>query len=488
MIPHIFHGVRVSWSEGGMGRHPSELLGDIRQEFRGAVLGDGRLSKRLERIVERVSVAPADSIPTLLPSDAEREAFYRFVGNEAVGWQDVLEPHLRATAQRCAGAGLVRVVHDTTDFVFSGDREGLGPVMKDTRGFFLHAAFAVAEGEERAPLGVIGALPYVRGAQQMLKSLNERKHQVRSTPRAQKESSRWEALAQEVSARLGSREVIHVMDQEADDFAAMAALVQGGLRFVIRGSSQRLLVPKHGPSVQQQLSASEGELFRTVPLSKREGGGPKQRQAHPARQQREAQLRIRFAPLMLHKPQHAQCEVPHLTLHVVQVFEPSPPEGEEPIAWTLFTTEVVESAQAAARVVDHYRARWLAEEFFKALKTGCALQKRQLQSLQALLITLALFLPIAWRLLVLRLLGRTEAAAPATTLFAHHELQALRALASHKSGHRLSHAPSIREAMLAIAAVGGHIKANGDPGWLVLGRGFEQFLLAVTVWRAARQM
>jgi hypothetical protein len=31
--------------------------------------------------------------------------------------------------------------------------------------------------------------------------------------------------------------------------------------------------------------------------------------------------------------------------------------------------------------------------------------------------------------------------------------------------------------MLAIAALGGHIKNNGDPGWLVLGRGYEDLLL-----------
>jgi len=30
--------------------------------------------------------------------------------------------------------------------------------------------------------------------------------------------------------------------------------------------------------------------------------------------------------------------------------------------------------------------------------------------------------------------------------------------------------------MLAVAAEGGHIKNNGDPGWLVLGRGYEKLL------------
>ena len=31
--------------------------------------------------------------------------------------------------------------------------------------------------------------------------------------------------------------------------------------------------------------------------------------------------------------------------------------------------------------------------------------------------------------------------------------------------------------MLAIARLGGHIKNNGEPGWIVLGRGFQDLLL-----------
>jgi hypothetical protein len=40
--------------------------------------------------------------------------------------------------------------------------------------------------------------------------------------------------------------------------------------------------------------------------------------------------------------------------------------------------------------------------------------------------------------------------------------------------------------MLGIAALGGHIRNNGDPGWLVLGRGFTRFVEAEEIWRLAR--
>jgi hypothetical protein len=41
--------------------------------------------------------------------------------------------------------------------------------------------------------------------------------------------------------------------------------------------------------------------------------------------------------------------------------------------------------------------------------------------------------------------------------------------------------------MLAVAALGGHIKANGDAGWLVVGRGMHDLLLLELGWRAREQ-
>jgi hypothetical protein len=43
-----------------------------------------------------------------------------------------------------------------------------------------------------------------------------------------------------------------------------------------------------------------------------------------------------------------------------------------------------------------------------------------------------------------------------------------------------------RDAMLAVAALGGHLKSNGDPGLLVLGRGMHD-LLILELGRRARE-
>ena len=37
--------------------------------------------------------------------------------------------------------------------------------------------------------------------------------------------------------------------------------------------------------------------------------------------------------------------------------------------------------------------------------------------------------------------------------------------------------------MLAIAGLGGHLTRNGDPGWIVLGRGMYELLVLELGWR-----
>jgi len=46
---------------------------------------------------------------------------------------------------------------------------------------------------------------------------------------------------------------------------------------------------------------------------------------------------------------------------------------------------------------------------------------------------------------------------------------------------------TVKDAMLAVAGLGGHLRRNGDPGWLVLGRGMHDLLLLELGWRACEQ-
>ena len=174
-----------------------------------------------------------------------------------------------------------------------------------------------------------------------------------------------------------------------------------------------------------------------------------------------------------------------LNVNVIDVIEDTPPEGCEAVRWILVTREPIDTQEDVERVVDIYRCRWLIEEYFKALKTGCAFEKRQLKSRHALLNALGIFSVIAWRLLQLRALSRSEPSAPASTAISNRQISLLGKIRQQQRKPALSNAPTMEEVTLAIAQLGGHIKNNGPPGWIVLGRGYESLLLLELGWNAA---
>jgi hypothetical protein len=457
----------------------SESVGamSVGLEFAGARLGDARLEKRALAIVERLGASPAAPFPRALGSEADLEAFYRFLRNPATKFELVLEPHIAATVRRMEGSAEVLAVHDTTEFRFGGKRDGLGDLTTAGHGFLSHLTLAVTADEARAPLGVLGVEAWARSEPTATGLLKAGKVSYAAGRALPKEQDRWfrGVLAAEAEAGEASS-LIHVMDSEADDYKLMANLVTTGRRWVIRlcHYDRRLA---DGPSkIRAVIASRKVAARRLVSLSRRQRkpGGHKRRRQR-ARAQRHATLALRAATITLRRPVYLRDLPETLTVNVVSVEEVDPPRGQEPVDWLLVTSEPVESTQQVLKVVDIYRARWRIEEFFKALKTGCAYEKRQLETSQTLLTALALFIPIAWSLLALRTLARRDAVAPAATILSPTQLEVLR----RSSNNSLPRRPTAKQALMAIARLGGHHRTNGDPGWQLLGRGYHDLLLLV---------
>jgi hypothetical protein len=440
-------------------------------EFKGAELGDQRLNKRLLGLAEQLAPQPERSVPAAAGGDAALEATYRFLNNERVTPEAILAPHLSRTNQRCAAAEHVIVAHDTTEFRWAGDREGLGH-LTNGKGFLGHFALAVGPGEGRAPLGLLAVSTIFRSAP----------HRLLRGKRADqdRESWRWWKGVEDSAGTLAdSKRAIHVMDREADIFDLLARLVSGGHRFVVRSCHDRRLETQWPDTgwLKARVQLAEDLFLREVPISaRRVEQKNKDRRAHPPRESRTAKLALGAARVTLRSPAAVDGKIypkSSLAIHVVRAHEIDPPDNCEPIEWLLLTTEPVDSIEQIAFVVDAYRARWRIEEFFKALKTGCGFEKRQLETRRSLLNAMAVLAPIAWQLLRLRSLSREDPSRPAADVLSPLQLQLLRKHPNLK----LSSDPSTRDAMLAVAQLGGHIKNNGDPGWIVLGRGFEKLLL-----------
>jgi Transposase DNA-binding/Transposase DDE domain len=451
----------------------------ISAELSEADLGDERLNRRLGLLADQLAERPGESFPKSL-DDAQLEAAYRFFGNDRVSPESILAPHFRQSARRAAERERVLVVHDTTQFDFPGSskREGLGRLIKPAaQGFFGHFSLALSADGRRVPLGLLALETIFR----LDKSIG---HKNWTRAKSRGERARWLNCIEDAEMLLGDRtKAIHVMDREADSYALLAPLADRKRDFVVRSFQDRVLVD-HEARLREVARAANPSLRREVPLSPRPRiPGPKG-QRHPARRLRVANLSIAAIAVELPRTDESgQVNSASISVNVIHVSEKKPPIGEPPVEWFLLTNLPIDTPAAIAFAVDCYRARWVIEEFFKALKTGCQYERRQLESASSLLNALAIFAPVAWRLLLLRHLARDDAKAPAAAALTPKQLQVLMAVAKKSLPPR----PTVRDAMLAVAALGGHLKNNGDPGWLVLGRGLHDLLLLELGWRAREQ-
>ena len=464
---------------------PCVQIGTVEAEFEGAEFGDERLDRRLVHIAKLIGASPGASFPAAAGNDANLEATYRFLNNERVTPEEILAPHVRQTVRRATQVECVVVAHDTTEFNFGRfEREDLGCVGRGKSfGFYGHFSLAV-DLATREPLGLVAIRTHERRADK-----GRRGHQALQSA-TDNEFHRWLDGAVEADELLRPHITpIHVMDREGDSYALMAELARRGLRFVIRMAGQKRKTDGECETVGEALVGLDVLAEREVPITARRPSAlPTYRKNFPERNARLARLQITATRVTLLRPDSSsRSPVKLLTLNVVHVFEPEPPDGEPAVEWRLWTTEPVDTADQVLAVVDAYRCRWLIEEYNKALKTGCAFEKRQLESKAALLNALAVLAPIAWRLLLLRTLARDDARTSATRALTPVQLRCLAFALRQLQRPPLPRAPTVRDAMLGVAGLGGHIKNNGDPGWIVLGRGFEKLLTVELGYIAATE-
>jgi len=451
--------------------------GFIAGEAEDVTLGDRRLEQRLSLVLGAAVRVPGSSFPAMHDDDASLEATYRFLSNKRVTPKAILAPHFRATANRVLGAGRVVIAHDSTEFSFGSNPRGDLEVVGHGKsyGFNAHVALAVTRDEHRIPLGVLAVNPFNRPfGSPRLAQPHKNKEKADNT------MHRWAAQVRQVRAQVGDgANIVHVMDREADDYLSLAEWIADDERFVVRQQTDRRLDRyRKEPKSRGVVGLSPLVASREVLLSARRKPTRKTHATRqPLRAKRLAVLEIRATRVTLPRTAAAGDKGPvALNLNLVEAIEKHPPPGQEPMQWWLWTNEPIDTEEEILSVIDAYRARWVIEEYFKALKTGCHFEQRQLESRHALYNALAVFAPVAWRLLLLRSLGRNASRAPAALTLTPLQLKGLRGYMRVKRNVELPAKLSVRDAMLSVARLGGHIPHNGEPGWIVLGRGLDRLL------------
>ena len=405
-------------------------------------------------------------MPGAMRGEAELEGAYRHLTSPAVTLGNVVAPHVDKTRQRVKEAGCAYAVHDTTDFTFGGEgeREGLGPVQGGDQGYLAHLSLAVSADGQRIPLGLLAVGTRVRGE---------------AGQRGGNERNKWALGMAHASQGLAADSLIHVADREADVYEVVSWLGQQGQRFIVRAAQDRVVLEQLGPEEKNHLfavaQAAPAQVEVDVQLGPRahKGRAAKDVRRHPVRRARQARLAYSATSVRLRRPAKASKKLPeYQSLNVVRAWEVQPPKGQQPVEWILLTSEPIDTPQQVQKVVEGYRTRWCIEEYIQAVKTGCAYEESQLESAHALFNLLGYCLIVAYALLLMRAQSRAREPLSAEHFFSPAQLACLRTF----SRRTLPPNPSVQEALLACAALGGHLRRNGLPGWRTMSTGYSRLL------------
>jgi Transposase DNA-binding/Transposase DDE domain len=434
-------------------------------------LGDARRTERAVKLAEAIAREPNVSLPKQLSEPKEVKATYRFLQSAQVRYEALLRPHVQQTREQCEQQPVVLLVQDTTELDYQPHRQtsGLGPIGNGRhQGFLLQTVLAV-EATSGELLGIAQQEPFVRKPAPKGERYSERVHRER-------ESQVWERAVQAIGAPPQGVVWVHVGDRYSDIYTLFLACQQQQTHFVIRAAQDRCVderVEEIAPALKRRKRKAgdppQRHLFETVRGWAASDEQELEVPAEHARQARTARVALSYGQLRLLAPDKRENVLPSLLVWVVRVWEVDPPEGVEPLEWVLLTSVPVESVEQAWERVGWYRRRWIVEDYHQALKTGCRMEERQLESYEGLRRLLGLLAPTAVRLLQLRTLARQQPERPAVEVLPTEVVQVV----ALKTGGEAA-GMTVEQCVKRLAQLGGYQgrRSDGPPGWKTLWHGW----------------
>lgn len=465
----------------------TESFGEL--NFGKAKLGDKRRTKRLVAVANALVKHPSGSLPEKLAGPGELDGLYHLMKGNTVTHQAILVAHQQYTMERISSRSSQKtlIIHDTTELDYTTLRKlaNLGQIGNgNRRGYLCHNSLAVtAEGD------VIGLANQVLHRRVKVKK-GETHAQRRK--RNDRESLLW---LQGVAPLPADRDLVDVCDRGADTFEFLEHEIRSGRTFVIRSNQNRAVYESEHEQQHIMLKKLVADLpvvastvvavqaATIVKKPKKKG-----KKTEVKRPRRAAQVNVAAGVLWLRPPtkKHGHHSRERLKVGVLRIWEPHPPEGQEPLEWVLYSNHPIEQQQDALEVLGWYTCRWIIEEYHKALKTGCRVEDPQFQNEDRLQPMIAILSVVALTLLNLRdLAHRPDAKQRKATEVVSPEYVELVSAWRHRE-KRMDW--TIHEFCLGLARLGGHLNRKGDglPGWLTLWRGWHKMQLMLIGARTSK--
>jgi len=324
--------------------------------------------------------------------------YHRFLKNESVNYELIMESHYAYLSQKVSGTDLI-CVQDTTEYNYqhhSGLFKGgeLGTISNGTSlGLRVHPML-VMDAADGFAYGLSSLQILNRKGQTQDK--HERKYNT--LPIEEKESHRWLLAIEESKKRLSkAASLTFVSDRESDIYQLWSRIPDERTHLVIRSSFLRKFTDQES---QTEITPSSALILlgqTKIKLSAR---------AETRTKSREALLEVSVQQVWTLKPatlkqQKNNHDPDRIALTMVAVKELIPPDSEitDPVVWFLLTDLSVNSLEEALKVVDTYKKRWHIEQMFRLSKQkGFNLEESQLERACSLQNLIALVLIAAIRI------------------------------------------------------------------------------------------
>lgn len=449
-----------NWRSCLGGRAPSPPEDWVEEELAGAGLRDQRLHRRMIRLCRDFYANPQAMLPQACGDEAATKGAYRFFFNQRVDMASILQGHYQSTRERIRHHGdVILAVQDTTSLNYNAMRsaQGLGPIdCRKTQGLFLHDTMAFTE--QGVPLGLIDVQVWAR-----------KKAGKPDTPESIKWLRSFEAT-RKLQHSFPRQRIISVGDREADYYALFQEAQKPG-------SPALLVRVRHS----RPLADSEENLWTHMARSPVVGVQEVHVPARPGRPARIARLDIRFDQVKLEPTRKSGGGAP-ITMWAVMAREQRKPARGKRLEWLLLTTVPVNNFDEACERLNWYGIRWGIEIYHRTLKSGCKIENRLLRHGDAIKSCLALDMIVAWRVYFLTKQGRETPDLSCTEILEEAEWKALTAYIDKVPA---DHPPSMGEAVIMIARLGGYMRSSGGPpGTTTIWRGLVALGWLSGAWKS----
>jgi hypothetical protein len=415
------------------------------QEFGGCELGNVRLNAQLVKIATNKGRHPSGSYSRACGGNRhDLKGYYRLMNNDRkqLSASSMVGGHRQQTIRRMANEKTVLIIQDTMEMNFSTrvHCDGLGLIGKnqtgvESKGLKMHSS--IAANPRGMPLGVLRAQVYAAERKPRFKGKADNR------PIEEKESYRWLQTWEDaygISQQLQDVHVVCVGDRESDIFELFdQRRRQGGsVDLLVRAKHNRCLEDEEKKLFEHMAQGKpNGHMSIMVPRQREKKGKPS-KPGRPGLPARTAEVEVRFGEVKICAPRTPLLkDKKPITLFSVYLFEKNPPPGATQIKWVLLTTIEVRSMKQAMKCVRWYCLRWRIEEWHRVLKSGCGVLEHQNHSAESLSRAISIDAVVAWRIMVLALLGRELPELPCEILFNSWECEVLQLLAQKKSPYRL---------------------------------------------------